>query len=472
MINLFNKSLDKEGYVEEIKEIFLKLSKEKNIRYGELRLEESEVTNISFRGKELEELSISKSRGGNIRILGKCGWGFISFNDINPQSIIEYFEEAYKASNLIVGENVEIEYSDPIVDKIIFPMKKDFRGISIEEKKKLLSEYNDIMLTFSPKVQSTVVRYGDRFSRKYFINTEGTDIVQERGDISSVLVALAREGDLVEQYHYSIGSIEGFQIIEGLHDKARHTAEMAVKLLSAPVVKGGEYTVILDPRLAGVFIHEAFGHLSEADHVYENERLKELMVIGKKFGPEFLNVVDDPTYPNLRGSYKYDDEGILSRKTYLIKDGILVGRLHSRETAKKMGEPVTGNARSINYRFQPIVRMSNTFIEPGKYSFEELISDIKYGIYAVGAYGGQTSMEMFTFSAQEGYIIENGKIQDMVRDVVLTGNVFTTLQNVEGIGNDLQFSQGGGCGKGGQSPLPVATGSPHIRIRNVVIGGR
>ncbi|MCX7795087.1 MAG: TldD/PmbA family protein [bacterium] len=458
--------------MEEIKELFLKLSKEKGVRYGELRIEESEITSISFRGKELEELSVSKSRGGNIRILGRYGWGFVSFNEINYKSIRDYFEQAYSASNLILGEDLDIEYSGPTVDRVIIPMEKDFREIPLEEKKRLLSEYNDIMLNFSPKIQSTQIRYSDRFSRRYFINTEGVDVVQERGDIAGVLVAIAKEGDLVEQYHYSIGGINGFQVIEGLHNEALHTAEMAVKLLSAPVIKGGEYTVVLDPRLAGVFIHEAFGHLSEADHVYENEKLRELMVIGKRFGPDFLNVVDDPTYQGLRGSYKYDDEGILARKTYLIKDGILVGRLHSRETAKKMGESITGNARAINYRFQPIVRMSNTYIEPRNYSFEELISDIKYGIYAVGAYGGQTSMEMFTFSAQEGYIIENGKIADLVRDVVLTGNVFVTLQNIEGIANDLRFSQGGGCGKGGQSPLPVSTGSPHIRIRNVVIGGR
>ncbi len=458
--------------MEEIKEVFFRLAREKGIRYGELRLEESEVTSISFRGKELEELSVSKSRGGNIRILGRYGWGFVSFNDISYKSIEDYFDQAYRASNLILGKDLEIEHSGPVVDRVIVPMKKDFRGIPLEEKKKLLEEYNNIMLSFSPKIQSTQVRYTDRFTKRYFINTEGVDVIQERGDIAGVLFALAKEGDLVEQYHYSLGGIDGFQIIEGLHDKALHTAEMAVRLLSAPVVKGGEYTVVLDQRLAGVFIHEAFGHLSEADHVYENEKLKELMVIGKRFGPDFLNVIDDPTYPGLRGSYKYDDEGVLSRKTYLIKNGILSGRLHSRETARKMGESVTGNARAINYRFQPIVRMSNTYIEPGIYSFEDLISDIKYGIYAVGAYGGQTSMEMFTFSAQEGYIIENGSLGDLVRDVVLTGNVFTTLQNIEGIGNDLEFSQGGGCGKGGQSPLPVSTGSPHIRIRNVVVGGR
>jgi TldD protein len=458
--------------MEDIKDIFLKLAKEKGVRYAELRIEESEVNSIAFRGKELEEFSVSSSRGGNIRILGKNGWGFISFNEIHPASIREYFEQAYIASNLITGSPIDIEYLPPVSERVVFPMKKDFRGVALDEKKKLLGEYNEIMLKFNPKIQSTQVRYSDRFIKRHYINTEGTDIIQERGDISSIFVALARESDLVEQYHYSFGGIDGFQIMEGLHKEALNTADMAVKLLSSPVVKGGEYTVVLDPRLAGVFIHEAFGHLSESDFVYENERLKELMVIGKRFGPEFLNVVDDPTYPGLRGSYKYDDEGTPTRKTYLIREGILTGRLHSRETAKKMNESTTGNARAISYRFQPIVRMSNTFIEPKDYSFNDLISDIKYGIYAVGAYGGQTAMEMFTFSAQEGYIIENGKIGDLVRDVVLTGNVFTTLQNIEGIGNDLRFSQGGGCGKGGQSPLPVATGSPHIRIRNVVVGGR
>ena len=142
---------------------------------------------------------------------------------------------------------------------------------------------------------------------------------------------------------------------------ARH----AVELLAAPQVKGGEYTVVLDPVLAGVFVHEAFGHLSESDFVYENDRMREIMTLGKQFGAPQLNIVDGAAVPGLRGSYKYDDEGVPRRKTYLIREGKLVGRLHSRETAAKMDEKPTGNARAINYRFPPIVRMTNTYIEPG-----------------------------------------------------------------------------------------------------------
>ncbi|MBM4452669.1 MAG: TldD/PmbA family protein, partial [Chloroflexi bacterium] len=232
-----------------------------------------------------------------------------------------------------------------------------------------------------------------------------------------------------------------------------------------------EYTVILDPILAGVFAHEAFGHLSEADHVHENKRLQELMVLGRKFGSKHLNIVDGAAVPGLRGSYKYDDEGVPATKTYLIREGILESRLHSRETAAMMREKPTGNARAINYRYPPIVRMTNTFIEPGKVSFEDMLSEINEGIYAKDWYGGTTSLEMFTFSAGEAYMIRNGKIAELLRPIVLSGNVFTTLANINAIGNDLDMNQGGGCGKAGQSPLPVSNGSPHIRIRHCLVGG-
>jgi TldD protein len=138
-----------------------------------------------------------------------------------------------------------------------------------------------------------------------------------------------------------------------------------------------------------------------------------------------------------------------------------------------MNEKPTGNARALGYANEPIVRMTNTYMEPRDYSFEQMLSEVENGIYAIGALGGQTNMEMFTFSAEEAYMIEGGKIKEKIRDVVLTGNVFETLMNIDAIGNDLNIYGGlGGCGKGGQSPLRVSDGGPHVRIRNVVIGGR
>jgi TldD protein len=193
------------------------------------------------------------------------------------------------------------------------------------------------------------------------------------------------------------------------------------------------------------------------------------MTLGKHFGGEQLNVVDGAAVPGLRGSYVYDDEGVPAQKTYLIREGILVGRLHSRETAALMKEKLSGNARAISYRFPPIVRMTNTYIEPRSVTFNDMIADIKEGVYVKNWYGGTTSMEMFTFSAGEAYMIRNGKIAETLRPVVLTGNVFNTLKNIDAIGNDLDMNQGGGCGKAGQSPLPVSNGSPHIRIQHCLI---
>ena len=116
--------------------------------------------------------------------------------------------------------------------------------------------------------------------------------------------------------------------------------------------------------------------------------------------------------------------------------------------------------------------MTNTYIEPQNATFEDIVSEIKDGIYCKNWYGGMTSMEMFTFSAGEAYRIRNGKVEELLRPVVLSGNLFETLKNIDAIGNDLDMNQGGGCGKGGQIPLPVSNGSPHIRIRECLVGGK
>ncbi|HEU65137.1 MAG TPA: TldD/PmbA family protein [Chloroflexi bacterium] len=437
--------------------------------YVEIHFEESQATNISYRGERLEEISRARNSGGNIRALVRGSWGFVSFN--RPDGLRDKVTLAVEEARLAGREPFKLFPTEPVVDTVVSQLQKDATAIPLATKKELLDSYNNIMLS-APKIQSTRINYRDGRKQRTFANSEGSYIEQIKPDLNLRLTAIAREDNEVQQAGLSLGSIGEFSVMEGLHDRAKELARRAAALLSAPQVKGGEYTVILDPVLAGVFVHEAFGHLSEADFVYQNESLRQIMVLGKSFGGKHLNIVDDPTIPDLRGSYKYDDEGTPTMKTYLIREGVLEGRLHSRETAAKMGERATGNARAVNYLFPPIVRMSNTFIEPGGVSFEEMLGDIEEGVYVKDWYGGTTSLEMFTFSAGEAYMIRKGRIAELLRPVVLTGNVFTTLQNIDAIGNDLDMNQGGGCGKGGQSPLPVSNGSPHIRIRHCVIGGR
>jgi TldD protein len=435
--------------------------------YIEARLEKSQRSHITYRGQELEEAGQSTAVGGNIRALVKGGWGFVSFNDLID--LPERIERAVKQARLVGKEESQLAPVKPVVDTVA--NGKDVPlSIPLAEKKKLLDEYNEIIWR-TPHLQTSVIGYGDSHKKTIFLNSLGSYIEQPRTDITLRISAVAADNGEVQQAGLSLGSRGDFGAIRNLHRQVEETAKHAVALLTAPQIKGGEYTVVLDPVLAGVFVHEAFGHLSEADHIYENERLRQIMVLGKRFGDRELNIIDSAAVPDLRGSYKYDDEGVAATKTYLIKEGELVGRLHSRETAARMNETPTGNARAINYRFPPIVRMTNTYIEPCQGSFDDIIADIKEGVYAKNWFGGTTSMEMFTFSAGEAYMIRNGQLAEALRPVVLTGNVFITLNNIDAIGGDLDMNQGGGCGKGGQYPLPVSNGSPHIRIRKCLLGG-
>jgi TldD protein len=435
--------------------------------YIEARLEESQRSYITYRGKELESIGQATAIGGNIRALVKGGWGFASFNEI--ADLPAKLELAVKQATLVGRGESQLAPIEPVVDTV--PAAHNPTTKPLAEKKQLLDEYNDIMWR-TPKLQTSIISYSDSHKKVIFLSSAGSHIAQERADISLRLSAVAAGDGEVQQSSLSVGSAGDFKAISSLHQPVERTASRALELLSAPQVRGGEYTVVLDPVLAGVFTHEAFGHLSESDFVYENERLRQLMVLGKQFGGGKLNIIDSAAVPGLRGSYKYDDEGVPAVKTYLIREGKLVGRLHSRETAAKMGEKPTGNARAINYRFPPIVRMTNTYIEPDSASLEDIIADIKEGVYAKNWFGGTTAMEMFTFSAGEAYMIRNGKIAEALRPVVLSGNVFTTLNNIDAIGNDLEMNQGGGCGKGEQMPLPVSNGSPHIRIKKCLVGGR
>jgi len=441
--------------------------------YTEIRLEEKESTSVAFRGKNLETAQATIDVGGVVRCLVKDhGWGVATFNSLDDLSA--RVEQAYQCARVAhTDELIELAPIPVMEEFVTAHMEHDFRDISLAAKKALAESYNNIMLRASDKIVDTFCNYGDGFNRVIFANSEGTYLEEERPMVVIACGAIARDGDNVQQSYESVSNQTGFEYVQGREELAEKAARRAVEMLSAETVVGGTYPVICNQTLAGVFIHEAFGHLSEADFVYENPRAREMMVLGRRFGQDILNVFDDGALAGQCGTHRFDDEGTPMRCNYLIKNGILVGRLHSRETARKMGEQPTGNARAINYRHAPIVRMTNTAIEQGTTSFEDMIKDVKLGIYACDAYGGQTELETFSFSSGYAYMIRDGKIAEMVKDVILAGNLFITLANIDAIGNDFKWiNSGGGCGKGGQFPLPVSMGSPHIRIQNVVVGGR
>lgn len=440
------------------------------VDYLAIRLEEAQATDILRRGDKVESLSEGLSIGGQIRACYKGGWGLSSFNHL--ATIGDRIEEAITAARIVGDSETQLAEIEPRQDICFVPLTgTDPRHIALSAKKELCDRYSDILKSVDNRITTTSVRYSDTIQKVVLATSEGTLIEQSWVDMEMRFAATARDGDTVQTGRETTGSRKAYEDLLNLDDKVRYAAQRAVAALSLPSVKGNVYTVVIDPILTGLFVHEAFGHLSEADMAYENPDLLEVMSLGRRFGPKELQIYDGAAPEGHRGSFFYDDEGTPATTTQLIQDGVLVGRLHSRETAGKLGEPPTGNARCLNYHYAPIVRMTNTWIERGKTPVKDLFSDIKEGVYASNWLGGMTNGEMFTFSAGEAWMIRNGQIAEPVKDVTLSGNVFQTLADIEGIGDDFYWDESGGCGKGGQNGLPVGCGGPSLRIRDVVIGG-
>jgi len=451
-----------------LSELIAKYSR--RVDYLIIRLEEAEGTDILLRGDKVETLSEAISIGGQVRACYKGGWGLSSFNQLD--TIHDRISEAITAARIVGDEQTLLAPVNPVQAVCQLPMTgTDPRKISLAQKKELCDRYTELLKSADAKITTTSVRYSDSSQRVIVASSEGTLIEQSWVDMEMRFAATARNGDTVQTGRETTGSRKAFEDLTSLDEQVTSAAQRAVAALSLPSVKGNTYTVVIDPILSGLFVHEAFGHLSEADMAYENPDVLEVMTLGRRFGSQELQIFDGAAPEGHRGSYVYDDEGTPASTTQLIKDGVLVGRLHSRETAGKLGEAATGNARCLNYHFAPIVRMTNTWIERGKTPVADLFSDIKEGVYARNWLGGMTNGEMFTFSAGEAWMIRNGKIAEPVKDVTLSGNVFQTLADIEAIGDDFYWDESGGCGKGGQNGLPVGCGGPSLRIHNVVVGG-
>lgn len=438
--------------------------------YSDIRYEIKKDTVISFNGKELTRISSNSTDGYVLRVLKNGGLSSVAFTKESDSE--KAINTAIENAQLITKNRekpIKLAKTEVVKDIFIPELKEDPRKISMAEKLELVQKYNDIPLGYK-KIATTIINYEDVIREKYFINTEGTEI---REDLVTTLLfgeIISKEGNLTQNVRVSAGGSDGFSNIRNQESNFEERTAIALNLLKAKPVKGGVYNCILNPHLAGVFTHEAFGHFSEADIIETLPAMREKMKIGNKLGNEILNIVDNALIPNQLGFYKYDDEGVEVRPVQLMKNGVLTGRLHSKRTAAEFGEQISGHCVAEDFRYPPIIRMGTIFIEPDKSSFEELLSMLGDGLYILDAKGGQTAGENFTFGAQYGYVIKNGKLGEMIRDINISGNLYKTLKDIVVVGNDLVLSKRGGCGKG-QMNIRSCNGSPHILVNNIVIGG-
>jgi TldD protein len=218
-------------------------------------------------------------------------------------------------------------------------------------------------------------------------------------------------------------------------------------------------------------MHEAFGHNSEADHVLGGQSIV-ADKMGEKVASELVTVVDDPTAPG-NGMYSYDHEGVKAEPHTIVKDGVLVGLLHSLESAAKLNARPQGSARAQSHQSPPIIRMSNTYLAPGDMALDEILEGVRVGVYLTGSHSGyvETQKGQFTCRVEQGWLIQNGRLTEHLRDVSFSGLTLDAMKKISAVGKDFKMDAPGRCGKDGQS-VPTDAGGPHFRIDGIVVGGR
>ncbi len=433
-------------------------------RFVDITYQRSHTTVISTKDGVAKDISTGVVSGSGIRVLENV-WGFASSNE--SSDLAESAQRAYSAAKrgktkipFSPGQGVEDSYSSKV--------KIDPGGVSLEDKVDLGRRAFDSIGEINEVVSSSF-NYIDSTTEGLYMSSEGARLEWKTTRIAFFASIFTKENGKLQFGSERVGSSSGFEFLKDPEAISLKAAEKALRLLRAKAAPSGTFRVILDPQLTGVFIHEALGHAVEADHVIQGESILGGQ-IENTIASSLVSVYDDPTMEGSFGYYLYDSEGTRAGKTQLIDRGVLKGYLHSRETASRMGLTNTGNARAQGFDFIPIVRMSNTILEPGSYSLEEMLEGVDYGVYLLGSRGGQVdpAKGVFQFSAEEGYLIEKGEAKIPLRDVALSGETLKILKAVDAVGRDFGVHVGF-CGKDGQS-VPVGDGGAPIRTMASVGG--
>ncbi len=442
--------------------------------FSEIYLEYKIYNFINMEEDIIKETAESISLGLGIRVLSgeKTGYGYT-----NDLSFAKIKKTALTAASIASSRTLrEASPLSPVqFHHNFYPVLESPHKESLEKKISFVKETYHSAQNFDRKIKKVKVSFLDHTQFVTILNSEGLKVSDVRPLIKLACLAIAEKKDKRETGFSGGGGRVGMEYFStDLTPKeiGQDAAKEALELLEAALPPAGEMPVVLAPGHSGVLVHEAVGHLLEADF---NRKKTSIFwnKMGKKVGSSQVTIYDDPTIPYFRGSYNIDDEGTIPKKTLLIERGKMAGLLQDRLSAKLMRRPLTGHGRRQDYSCIPIPRMSNTYIDRGKYSPDEIIKSVEKGFYAHKFLGGQVEDSgKFTFSVSSGYLIENGKLTAPVKQATLIGTNIEILKNIEMIGSDLKFGlQTGTCGKEGQA-VPVIDGCPTIKISRMTVGGQ
>ncbi|MBD3406765.1 MAG: hypothetical protein GF411_11680 [Candidatus Lokiarchaeota archaeon] len=460
--------------MEDLANIAVNAALQAGASFADIRIESSISTIIEMTDGITKRALSSHLKGAGIRAFVGGAWAFAQTTDLSPSALRETGESVAKlalATKPRVKESFDI-HGKTYCDKVYFKPKKDFRDVAFEDKIEFAKMIDEQARSYDERIQNTRTVYGELWTDLYVLNSFGTSVYRENSLPRIVSVTTAKDGTNRQRASRSYGVVGGFEKIELERPQniGTESARIAIELLDSVAATGGIYDVVIDPVLNGVMVHEAFGHACEADGFLAQATILEDK-IGEQVGPDHLNISDDPTLPEMRGSFEYDWEGTKTKKRELVKDGVLTELLHSLETSSRLEMFANGSARAQSFMDVPIPRMSNTFMEKGTWDADEIISETKNGILLCDFNYGytETAKGQFVFQASHGYIIEDGELDEMVRDVSLAGQILDILDKIDAVGSDFELAAGS-CGKNGQS-VPEMSGGPHVRIRQIPVGG-
>ncbi len=445
--------------------------------FAAIRINDSEGTSVKIEDGRADQVLSAKRSGAGLRVLVDGAWGFAPTNTVTKTELQRCLDDATSMARAASSDVLEpgmVAEVEPLQTTYTAKVRVDPREVPLADRVQAVFDLERVARERDERIVNTIASYADGVGSLIIANTYGTWIEQEAVRSSVHVVATAQSGDTRQYAHRSKARPAGYEVMLDIdpEEVAGEAADKALELLDAAPAPAGTFDVIIDPRVTGLLVHEAFGHNAEADAVWAGESIlagKE----GTQVCSELVTIVDDPTLDDLNGSFTCDHEGGPAVRHEIVREGVLQGYMHSLETAARMGVAPNGAARAQSHHYEPLVRMSNTFIEPGEATLDEMIADMKSGLLLKGGYWGYvfTARGQFTCNVENAYAIENGKIGRHYRNASFAGLTLETLSRVDAIGSEISFDLGGMCGKGGQS-MPVDAGGPHMRIRDVVGGGQ
>jgi len=453
-------------------EKILKELTEGNSIYADIFEEKREYTRIHLESSRFEKIEKGMDKGVGLRTISPWKTFFASTNSTDEKHLMDIARELKrflkKNGNVTMPEDFNV-----ITPGYPFKIKIDPHDIDLGIKLKMVKKVEEMARSTDKRIIQVRIFYLDSRQKVNIYASDGVFTSDERKQVVLNMTVIGEEEGEMQTAYESIGGFYGFDYFtdEKLEQFVKKVTNRLKGLFTAKEAPMGIKTVVLSSEAGGTMIHEAIGHGLEADLAMEGLSCYKGM-IGEKIASDLISVVDDKTIPHMRGTYACDDEGILSERTVLVENGILKNYLFDKFHAMKYGKKSTGNGRRESYRFKPIPRMSNTMILPGNANPEDIIASVDEGIFVVKMGGGQvdTVRGDFVFEITEGYIIEHGKIGDMIKNATMMGNGPNVLKEIDMVGNDLGFGIGT-CGKDGQG-VPVSDAQPTLRIPKIVVGGK